>query len=110
MSKFTVLITYEDMMSTQESYLSGSELLQNKCLKPKDGNAGEDRDGHIKSGQTSADLTSTVSPLSGVLSGEGILSNQNSEGRVPSSSGDALKGGKPTTDKGNANQDGPGNE
>lgn len=94
----------------QESYMSGSELLQNKFLKPKDGNAGEDGDGRIKSGQTSADLTSTVSPLSGVLSGEGILNNQNSEGRVPSSSGDALKGGKPTTNKGNANQDGPGNE
>ena len=96
-------------MSTQKSYLSGSELAQNKSLKSEEGNAGEDGDDDIKSGQTSADLTCTP-PLSGGLSGEGFLNNQSSEGREPSSSRDALKGAKPTTDDVSANQDGSGTE
>lgn len=71
-------------------------------MKSEEGNAGEDGDDDIKSGQTSADLTCTP-PLSGGLSGEGFLNNQSSEGREPSSSGDALKGAKPTTDDVSAN-------
>jgi hypothetical protein len=43
-----------------------------------------------------------------LLSGEGFLNNQSSEGREPSSSGDALKGAKPTTDDVSVNQDGSG--
>lgn len=89
----------------QGSYLSGGELVQNKSLKSKECNAGEDGD-DIKSGQASADLTCTPPSSSGGLSREGFLNNQSSEGRDPSSIGDALKGAKPATDKGSANQDG----